>query len=311
MTVERRSKVSAFGACHWLALLQNAGMNRRHFLKTAAVAGFAWRPGQVLPPTSSHLGSVSGSSVQAGMANVICCVCCKLAPVDVVSLCDVDRRMLSGAADLFAERQQSKQRPRTYGDYREMLKERDLDLVLIATPDHWHALAMIAAVEAGRMCMCKTHERGCGGKSGHAVRGAKAWSRGAGRRWRRSTPHLIEARREVFQSGKLGKISHAELCCYYPMRTHENPPDSNPPEYLDYEMWTGPARCVRITNWCIRAAGGLSTNTATESSGTCVHMLDPVRWFLDLGWPTRFICGQDFRGQRQQGQHLGYAIGHV
>src|SRR5258706_14964427 len=62
-------------------------------------------------------------------------------PVEVVSLCDVDKRMLSGAAAMVADRQASKATPRTFSDYREMLKEKDLDIVLIATPDHWHALA--------------------------------------------------------------------------------------------------------------------------------------------------------------------------
>jgi predicted dehydrogenase len=57
--------------------------------------------------------------------------------------------MLSDAADYFATRQKSKQKPRTYRDYREMLAEKDLDVVLVGTPDHWHALAMIAAVESG------------------------------------------------------------------------------------------------------------------------------------------------------------------
>ena len=73
----------------------------------------------------------------------------QVAPVDVVSLCDVDRRMVDAAADLVATRQASKKRPRTYGDYREMLRARDLDIVLIDTPDHWHALPMIEAVRSG------------------------------------------------------------------------------------------------------------------------------------------------------------------
>src|SRR5438477_2393730 len=73
----------------------------------------------------------------------------QVAPVEVVSLCDVDQHMLADAAETVALRQASKKKPRTYGDYREMLKEKDLDAVLIATPDHWHALPMIAACEAG------------------------------------------------------------------------------------------------------------------------------------------------------------------
>ena|SRR3989454_196759 len=73
----------------------------------------------------------------------------QVAPVEVVSLCDVDKRMLADAADLVATRQISRKKPRTYGDYRQLLQEKDLDMVLIATPDHWHALAMVAAVESG------------------------------------------------------------------------------------------------------------------------------------------------------------------
>src|SRR5260370_42535689 len=73
----------------------------------------------------------------------------QVAPREVVSLCDVARRMIADAADMVATRQASRKRPRTYADYREMLKEKDLDIVEAATPDHWHTLAMITAVEAG------------------------------------------------------------------------------------------------------------------------------------------------------------------
>src|SRR5947208_10196318 len=73
----------------------------------------------------------------------------QVAPVEVVSLCDVDSQMLAGAADIIASRQASKKRPRLFRDYREMLREKDLDIVEVATPDHWHALATIAAIDAG------------------------------------------------------------------------------------------------------------------------------------------------------------------
>src|SRR2546423_8538621 len=73
----------------------------------------------------------------------------QIAPVKIVSLCDVDKRMLEGAADMMAARQVSHKKPRTYTDYREMLKEKDLDIVEVATPDHWHALPAIAALQSG------------------------------------------------------------------------------------------------------------------------------------------------------------------
>src|SRR5687768_12269220 len=63
----------------------------------------------------------------------------QVSPVEVVSLCDVDKKMLGEAAELVAARQASKKTPRLFGDYPEMLKEKDLDVCLIGTPDHWHA----------------------------------------------------------------------------------------------------------------------------------------------------------------------------
>src|SRR5262245_17494942 len=163
-------------------------------------------------------------------------------PVEVVAMCDVDKKMLADAADLVATRQASKKRPRTHGDYRELLAEKDAELVIIGTPDHWHALPMIAAVEAGADVYVQKPI------SVDIVEGQAMLA--AARRTkrvvqvgtqRRSTPHLIEARDQIIKPGKLGKVGLVEICCYYHMRAKDNPPDSAPPENLDYEMWTGPA----------------------------------------------------------------------
>src|SRR5271157_1120179 len=118
-------------------------MNRRQFLyASAGAAAFAER---ALAQPHRRVGLIGcGWYGKNDLFRLI-----QVAPVEVVSLCDVDRNMLAAAADMVATRQLSKKTPRTYHDYREMLKEKDLDIVLVATPDHWHALAMIAAVEAG------------------------------------------------------------------------------------------------------------------------------------------------------------------
>src|SRR3954451_16112177 len=73
----------------------------------------------------------------------------QVSPVEIVSLCDVDSKMLADAAEQTATRQANKKKPRTYSDYRDLLKEKDVDIVMIETPDHWHALPMIAACEMG------------------------------------------------------------------------------------------------------------------------------------------------------------------
>src|SRR5207244_1793050 len=157
----------------------------------------------------------------------------QVAPVEVVSLCDVDKQMLAGAAEMVAQRQVSKKTPRTFADYRTMLKEKDLDIVLIATPDHWHALPMIAAVEAGADIYVQKPI------SVDIVEGQAmlAAARRHGRvvqvgTQRRSTPHLIDARDRVIRPGLLGQVRHAEIYCYYHMRASENPPDSMPPQNL-------------------------------------------------------------------------------
>jgi predicted dehydrogenase len=263
-------------------------MNRRHFLKTAA-AGFA------LTALPGYTAELADSKKRVGLIGAGWYGKCDLwrllqvAPVEVVSLCDVDRRMLAGAADMCAERQQSKRKPRTYGDYREMLKEKDLDLVLIATPDHWHALAMIAAVQAGADVYVQKPTSLDVAESFAMLAAARKHNRvvQVGTQ-RRSTPHLIEARNEIIKSGKLGKIAHAELCCYYPMRTRDHPPDTNPPDYLDYEMWTGPAP-MRPYNQLVHPRGWRAFNEYSNGivGDMCVHMLDMLRWFLDLGWPAR------------------------
>ena len=123
-------------------------MLRREFLqKTAAAVAASGIPihADQLAGMRKRVGLIgSGWYGKSDLLRLI-----QVAPVEVVSLCDVDKQMLAEAAELVATRQVSKKTPRTYSDYREMLKEKDLDIVLIATPDHWHALPMIAAVEAG------------------------------------------------------------------------------------------------------------------------------------------------------------------
>ena len=212
----------------------------------------------------------------------------QVSPVEVVSLCDVDRNMLSEAVELVASRQASKKKPRAYSDYREMLKERDLDIVLVATPDHWHALPMIAAVEAGADVFVQK-PISVDVVEGQAMVAAARKHRRVVQvgTQRRSTPHIAKAR-ELVQEGKLGRIGLVEVYCYYHMRARGNPPDMAPPPHLDYEMWTGPApmrpynRLVHPRRW--RAFMEYGNGIMGDM---CIHMFDMVRWMMGLGWPKR------------------------
>jgi predicted dehydrogenase len=261
-------------------------MHRRQFLQTTA-AGLA-SAALAMPYADQKVRRVgligSGWYGKSDLLRLI-----QIAPVEVVSLCDVDSRMLAEAAEIVAGRQASKKKPRTYGDYRKMLAEKDLDICLIATPDHWHALAMIEAAKAG----CDIYVQkpiSVDIVEGQAmVAAARKYNRvvQVGTQ-RRSTPHLIEARDRFIKTGALGKIALVETYCYYHMRATANPPDGTPPPNLNYEMWTGPAPMrpynplVHPRSW--RAFMEYGNGIVGDM---CVHMFDMTRWMMDLGWPKR------------------------
>jgi predicted dehydrogenase len=174
-----------------------------------------------------------------------------------------------------------------------MLKEKDLDIVEVATPDHWHALPMIAACQAGADIYVQKPISVDVMEGEAMVAAARKYGRvvQVGTQ-RRSTPHLIEARNEYIKSGKLGKIAHVEICSYSGGRRPGGPPPAPPaavpiPEGLDYEFWTGPAPMhpynpMRVRNW--RGFMEYGNGTIGDMG---IHMLDMARWFLDVGWPKR------------------------
>ena len=262
-------------------------MNRRDFLQAGALAAAVPLVGRAAEPASKPLRVGLIGSGWYGKCDLFRLI--QVAPVEVISLCDVDKKMLAEAADLVAGRQASKKKPRTYGDYREMLKEKDLDVVLVDTPDHWHALPAIAAMEAGADVWVQKPISVDVAEGQAMVAAARKHGKvvQVGTQ-RRSTPHIIEARDRVVAPGLLGTIGMVEIYCYYHMRAKGNPADIAPPPNLDYEMWTGPAPMrpynplVHPRSW--RAFKEYGNGILGDM---CIHMLDMVRWMLGLGWPKR------------------------
>jgi predicted dehydrogenase len=209
-------------------------------------------------------------------------------PVEVVALCDVDSQMLDKAADIVAQRQKLKKKPKGYGDYRKMLAEEKFDILVIGTPDHWHALPMIAAVEAGADVYVQKPISVDVAEGQAMLAAARKHKRvvQVGTQ-RRSTPHLIDAKKRVIDEGKLGKIGHAEVCCYYHMRSNDKPrPTAKPPAHLDWEMWLGPAPRRPYTMLPHKRWWRAYTEYGNGITGDmCIHMLDMVRWLLNLGVP--------------------------
>lgn len=257
-------------------------MLRRNFLATAAAYNLS---AQTFDVQKKRRVGLIGSGWY-GKSDILRLV--QVAPVEIVSLCDVDSIMLDKAADLVASRQVSKKRPRLFTDYRKMLAEKDLDILEIATPDHWHALPMIEAARAG-IDMYQQKPISVDVVEGESMlAAARKYNRVVqiGTQ-RRSTPHLIEAKNRYIDEGRLGKIALVEIYCYYHMRATANPPDQAPPPNLDYETWTGPAP-MRPYNPLVHPRSWRAFNEYGNGivGDMCVHMLDMVRWMMGLGWPT-------------------------
>ena len=213
----------------------------------------------------------------------------QVAPVDVVALCDVDKNQLNAAAALVSQRQKSRKKPTVYTDYRKLLEESKPEIVLVGTPDHWHALITIAAIKAGAHVYVQKPISVDVIEGEAMVAAARKYNRvvQVGTQ-RKSTPHLIDAKKNIVDAGLLGKISHVEMCCYYHMRNNGNPPVQPVPDFFDYEMWTGPAPLrpydgiphVRWWRTFMEYGNGIMGDM-------CIHMFDTVRWMLKLGWPKR------------------------
>ena len=268
-------------------------MERRRFLQTglagaAASAARAWS--EQAADKKLRVGLIGcGWYGKSDLFRLV-----QVAPVEIVSLCDVDRKNLEEAAQWAVERQASKAKPRLFSDYREMLRQGGLDMVEIATPDHWHALPMIEAAKAG-IDMYVQKPISVDVVEGQAMlAAARKYKRvvQVGMQ-RRSTPHLVEARNLV-QEGKRGNVGLVEIYSYGRGRVSQAEP-APVPETLDWDFWVGPAPMMPYSpeverNW--RQFMEYGNGTIGDMG---VHMLDMARWFLNLGWPKRISSSGGLR----------------
>lgn len=270
--------------------MYNVNINRRKFLTgTAATLAFTTlgaRGIDIINPARPVKVGLIGSGWY-GKSDLFRLM--QVVPCEVVALCDVDKNMLNAAIKLVTERTKSGKAPKGYGDYRKMLAENQFDIILIGTPDHWHALQMIDAVKSGAHVYVQKPISVDVLEGEAMIAAARKYKRvvQVGTQ-RKSTPHLIDAKKNIIDKGLLGKISHVDLCCYFHMRANGNPPVQKVPDFLDYEMWTGPAPLrpydgLPHTRWWrtfMEYGNGIMGDM-------CIHMLDTVRWMLKLGWPKK------------------------
>jgi predicted dehydrogenase len=177
---------------------------------------------------------------------------------------------------------------KAYPDFRALLDAKDVDAVVIATPDHWHALHTILACEAGKDVYVE--------KPMTLFQKEGSWMMAAAKRFNRivqvgtqgrSAPHLPEVR-SILKRGELGSIHSARIGYFRNiMPGFGKPPDSDPPADLDYDMWLGPApktpynrnRSLYHFRWFWNYSGGQMTNLGA-------HDLDFVYNLLQLDAPT-------------------------
>ena len=269
--------------------MKGSHINRRHFLKGStallaltSIGAYGFEPLRM--DKTYRVGLIgAGWYGKSDLFRLI-----QVASVEVIALADPDKNMLEEAATLVSQRQQSKKKPLQYNDYRKMLAENQLDIVLIGSPDHWHALQAIDALKAGAHVYLQKPISVDVLEGEAIVAAAKKYNKvvQVGTQ-RKSTPHLIEAKKNIVDKGLLGKISHAEMCCYYHMRNNSDPAVQPVPAFFDYDMWTGPAPLLPFTGLPHRGWRAMMEYGNGITGDMCIHMFDTVRWMLDLGWPKR------------------------
>lgn len=218
-----------------------------------------------------------------------------VAPVEVVALCDVDSQVLARARDEVMTRTDTvtppHRRPQIYADYRDMLRRHRFDIVIVATPDHWHALAGIAAMNAGAhvylekpICVDIVEGRALV----NAARANNVTVQCGTQR--RTAPAFVEAR-ELVRSGRIGKVGMIEVASYLHQRPATMPPNGQPPASLDWDAYCGPAQLIpynSVMHEMFPAQWRAYMNFGNGYVGDVgVHYIDLARFMCDLGSPKR------------------------
>lgn len=191
----------------------------------------------------------------------------KMKDVDLIGICDIDQRVIKQKLQAYGKLRDNA--PKTYGDYRELLADPSIDAVVIGTPDHWHCMPMVEAVQAGKHVyvekpIANTIEEcrlmvAAQEKTGKVVQVGQ---------WQRSGPHYRQAI-DIVRSGVLGQIRLVKVWAYQAwMKPVPVLADGNAPEGVDYDFWLGPAEKRAFNQnrfhfnfrWFWDYAGGLMTD---------------------------------------------------
>jgi predicted dehydrogenase len=200
---------------------------------------------------------------------------------NAVALCDVDKKHLETTAANVEKK--TGRKCATYGDYRKMLEDKSIDAVLIATPDHWHALPTIHACQAGKDVYCEKPLTLTIAEGQAMLKAARYYKRivQTGSQQRSDTKFRLAC--ELVRNGRIGKIKTVQVGIAKVNFSGPAVPDSEPPAELDYDMWLGPApkrpyntkRVHYLFRFFWDYSGGQMTNWGA-------HHLDITQWGLGM-----------------------------
>ena len=258
--------------------------SRRNFIQTAGLLTggtllssafnnptFAYFKNNTMPSDRFNIGVIGLNGM--GWADATAAM--RVPGVVITALCDIDQTVIDGRIAELKSMNIDTSKISIYKDYRKLLENKDVDAVIIGTPDHWHALQMIHACEAGKdvyvekpvgnsIVECKAMVA-AQEKYGRAVQAGQ---------WQRSQQHFGDAINFI-HNGKLGDIRNVKVWCYSQSTPLQAKPNTPIPAGVDYTTWLGPAQ-LRPYNrnrfhysfrWFWDYAGGLMTDWG-------VHLLD-------------------------------------
>ncbi|MCF3110684.1 Gfo/Idh/MocA family oxidoreductase [Niabella sp. CC-SYL272] len=217
--------------------------------------------------------------------------------VTLAALCDVDKNVLDNRMRELSKMKIDTSNIKTYNDYRSLLDRKDIDAVIIGTPDHWHALIMIHAVQAGKDVYVEKPVGNSIAECRAMVAAQEKYNKvvQAGQ-WQRSQQHFRDAV-DFIRSGQLGNIRTVKVWCYQGwMKPGPKVADSAAPDGVDYKLWLGPAKARPFNSsrfhfnfrWFWDYAGGLMTDWG-------VHLMDYAIFGMDASVPkTVSALGGDF-----------------
>lgn len=263
-----------------------SGISRRTFNSLAPFAFAAGaRAASVAPSDKVRIGMIGCGGISVADSNAFL----SHPECEIVAICDVDDAMIGRTLERLDKLRGMK--PDTTKDYRRVVDRKDIDVVLVCTPDHWHALPAIAAMQAGKDVYVEK-PLATSVLESRAVRDAARQTKRVvqmGTHWR-SGPHYAEAV-EMVQSGKIGKVRQVRCFAYLDWVTDcGNPPDGPVPAGVDYDTWLGPAPLRPFNKnrfhfnfrWFWDYGGGLMTDWG-------VHLINVALWAMGPEWPKSVI----------------------